>query len=216
LVAAEGLLFTGPMRVLRCGLDAALVELDGLEQVLGLRAALRRTEPDGIVELVPAARTLLIRYNRRQLTPERIESLLAELRAETAGPEPSREQVVPVRYDGADLDEVAELSGMSAREVVRRHLAADYTAAFCGFAPGFAYLTGLDPALRLPRRDTPRTRVPAGSVAIADEYSGVYPRSSPGGWRLIGRTDLAVWDLDRDPVTLISPGTRVRFEEIGQ
>ena len=202
------------MRLLRCGPDAVLVEVAGRDQVLGLRAALRRAEPDGVGELIPAARTLLIRYDGNRWNGERIESLLAELPAEYPEREESREQVVPVRYDGADIDEVAELSGLSAREVVQRHLATEYTVAFCGFVPGFAYLTGLDPALRLPRRETPRTQVPAGSVAIADEYTGVYPRSSPGGWRLIGRTDLPVWDLGRDPVTLLPPGTRVRFEEI--
>ena len=204
------------MRVLRCGLDAVLVELAGREQVLGLRAALRRARPDGVTELVPAARTLLIRYDRRRLTPTRIESLLADLPTEVTAEEAPRELIVPVRYDGADLAEVAGLSGLSCRDVVRGHLDAEYMVAFCGFAPGFAYLTGLDPALRLPRRDTPRTQVPAGSVAIADEYTGVYPRSSPGGWHLIGSSDLVVWDLTRDPVALLSPGTRVRFEEVGR
>jgi KipI family sensor histidine kinase inhibitor len=204
------------VRVLRCGLDAALVEVADLDQVLRLRTALRRAAPEGVHELVPAARTLLIRYDRRRLTLDRIESLLAELPDGTAEEESAREVVVPVRYDGADLAEVAELSGLSTRDVVRRHLSADYVVAFCGFAPGFAYLSGLDPSLRLPRRESPRTQVPAGSVAIADEYTGVYPRSSPGGWRLIGSTDLVVWDLERDPVTLLSPGTRVRFEETGR
>jgi KipI family sensor histidine kinase inhibitor len=204
------------VRVLRCGPDAVLVELAGREQVLELRAALRRAAPDGVGELVPAARTLLIRYDRHRLAAERIGSLLAELPLEVAEQDAPREQVVPVRYDGADIDEVAELSGLSAGEVVHRHLSGEYVVAFCGFAPGFGYLTGLDPALRLPRRESPRSHVPAGSVAIADEYTGVYPRSSPGGWRLIGRTDLPVWDLGREPVTLLSPGTRVRFEEIGK
>lgn len=202
------------MRVLECGPDAVLVEVAGLDEVLGLRAALRRAEPDGVGELVPAARTLLIRYDRRLLTPDRIEALLAELPTEVAADEQSGEVVVPVHYDGADLHDAARLAGLSVEEVVRRHLAAEYTVAFCGFAPGFAYLTGLDPALRLPRRDTPRTHVPAGAVAVADEYTAVYPRSSPGGWQLIGHTDLVVWDLDRDPVTLLPPGTRVRFDEV--
>lgn len=203
------------MRVLRCGLDAVLVEVADREQVLALRAALLRAEPDGVTELIPAARTLLIRYDRRRITPDGIDALLADRRNESPDERASGELIVPVNYDGADLAEVAELSGLSVRDVVRRHLEADYTVAFCGFAPGFAYLTGLDPELRLPRRESPRTQVPAGSVAIADEYTGVYPRSSPGGWRLIGHTELVVWDLNRDPVTLLPPGTRVRFEEVG-
>ncbi|MDQ2708270.1 MAG: allophanate hydrolase subunit 1 [Actinomycetota bacterium] len=203
------------MRVLRCGLDAVLVELAGLDQVLGLRAALRTTCPDGVAELVPAARTLLIRYDPRRLDLGRIRALLAELPAAEAIQECPGELVVPVRYDGADLAEVAALTGLTRREVTDRHLGSRFTVAFCGFAPGFAYLTGLDPALWVPRRTNPRTLVPAGSVAVADEYTGVYPRPSPGGWQLIGSTELAVWNLARDPVTLLPPGTTVRFEEVG-
>jgi len=116
-----------------------------------------------------------------------------------------------VHYDGADLEAVARLSGLSAAEVVARHCAPVYTVAFCGFAPGFAYLAGLDDALRLPRRAVPRTRVPAGSVAIADRYTAVYPHSSPGGWNLLGRTDAVVWDAEREPPAMLAPGGRVRF-----
>lgn len=201
------------MRVLCCGWDAALVEVSGRDEVLGLRAALRQARPDGVRELIPAARTLLIRYDPARLDHTRVEALVAELPPATADADEAGELVVPVRYDGADLDEVAELTGLSRREVVDRHRAGRYTAAFCGFAPGFAYLTGLDERLRVPRRSEPRTRVPSGSVAVADEYTAVYPGPSPGGWRLIGSTELTVWDLDRDPVTLLPPGTTVRFEE---
>jgi KipI family sensor histidine kinase inhibitor len=114
-------------------------------------------------------------------------------------------------YDGEDLPEVAATLGMSRNEVVSVHSAAQYVVAFCGFMPGFSYLTGLDARLILPRRDTPRTRVPAGSVAIAAEFSAVYPRESPGGWHLLGRTDAAMWVDDRDPPALLPPGTRVKF-----
>jgi 5-oxoprolinase (ATP-hydrolysing) subunit B len=93
---------------------------------------------------------------------------------------------VPVPYDGEDLDDVAQLTGMSPREVVARHCAGEHIVAFCGFSPGFAYITGLDPALRVPRRPSPRTKVPAGAIALADQFTGVYPRTSPGGWRIIG------------------------------
>jgi KipI family sensor histidine kinase inhibitor len=120
---------------------------------------------------------------------------------------------VPVSYDGEDLDDVASLAGISREEVARRHLAGEYVAAFCGFAPGFAYLDGLDPALRVARRDSPRTRVPAGSVAIADRFAAVYPRESPGGWQLLGRTSLSLWDVAADPPARLVPGTRVRFVE---
>jgi KipI family sensor histidine kinase inhibitor len=118
-----------------------------------------------------------------------------------------------VRYDGEDLPEVARMCGLTEREVAVRHLEATYLVAFCGFAPGFAYLTGGDPVLRVPRRADPRTRVPAGAVGLADEFTGVYPRPMPGGWQLIGRTDAVLWDLGREPPALLLPGTRVRFVE---
>ncbi len=117
-------------------------------------------------------------------------------------------------YDGADLDDVADLCGMSVEALVARHSASEFEVAFCGFAPGFAYLSGLDPALVVPRLATPRTSVPAGSVAIADRWSAVYPRESPGGWRLIGRTSATVWDLGRTPPALLSPGSHVRFAAV--
>jgi KipI family sensor histidine kinase inhibitor len=106
---------------------------------------------------------------------------------------------------------VADAGGFTVAEVVQRHQNGCYVAAFCGFAPGFAYLTGLDPALHLARRPSPRTRIPAGSVAIAGEYSAVYPTASPGGWHLLGRTTLDVWDVERARPNLLAPGTRVRF-----
>jgi KipI family sensor histidine kinase inhibitor len=201
------------MRLLRCGESALLVELDGIDAVLGLHAALRDDPVPGVVDLVPAARTLLVAYDRRRTSYDALGSVL---RARQHQPAPHAEGgVVPieVRYDGADLAEVARLTGLSEREVVARHTTADYVVAFCGFAPGFAYLAGGDPALRVPRRPSPRTRVPAGSVAVADEFTGVYPREMPGGWQLLGRTDAVLWDLDRDPPALLPPGTRVRFTE---
>jgi KipI family sensor histidine kinase inhibitor len=120
--------------------------------------------------------------------------------------------VIPVVYDGEDLDSVAELAGMSVDDVIARHTGRELVVGWLGFAPGFAYLTGLDPALHLPRLATPRTSVPAGSVAIAGPYSAIYPTASPGGWRLLGRTATRIWDVDADPPSLFRPGTRVRFE----
>ncbi len=122
---------------------------------------------------------------------------------------------MPVRYDGPDLARVAELTGLDEAEVVERHTAGDYRSGFCGFVPGFAYLTGLVESLYVPRRDDPRTKVPAGSVALADEFTAVYPRDSPGGWQLIGHTDITLWDSDRDPPALLAPGTPVRFVDAG-
>jgi KipI family sensor histidine kinase inhibitor len=193
------------------GTSAVLVELDSLEQVMGLNAELRDAPPTGTVDLVPAARTLLVVFDAAATTVERVVADVSRRRItsveERAGPLVE----VPVVYHGADLAEVAERSGLSEEEVVARHLRPEYTVAFCGFAPGFAYLAGGDPALRVPRRRSPRTAVPAGSVGLAGEFTGVYPRQMPGGWQLIGRTDAVLWDLDRDPPALLPPGTRVRF-----
>jgi KipI family sensor histidine kinase inhibitor len=118
---------------------------------------------------------------------------------------------LPVVYDGEDLAEVARVTGLSPAAVVQAHPAQVWTVGFCGFAPGFAYLRGEHDRLRVPRRDTPRTTVPAGSVGLADHWSGVYPRRGPGGWQIIGHTERRIWDLDREPPALPHPGTRVRF-----
>jgi KipI family sensor histidine kinase inhibitor len=116
-----------------------------------------------------------------------------------------------VRYDGDDLADVAVAAGLSVADVIALHSGAEYRVAFCGFMPGFSYLVGLHPRLQLPRRATPRTRVPAGSVAIADAFTGVYPRQSPGGWHLLGYTDLTMWDDRRTPAATLPPGAVVRF-----
>ncbi|KFZ76692.1 allophanate hydrolase [Amycolatopsis sp. MJM2582] len=199
------------MRVLPYGARAAMVDFDDPSEALGLHASLEQDPPDGVLELVPAARTLLIRFDPGRTHHDRLaEDVLHRSTVDTE-PREAAEIVVPVHYDGPDLADVAAASGMSAEAVVRRHEDGTYVSAFCGFAPGFAYLTGLDPALHLPRRTSPRTRVPAGSVAIAGEYTAVYPNASPGGWHLIGRTTLPVWDVERQPPNLLAPGTRIRF-----
>jgi 5-oxoprolinase (ATP-hydrolysing) subunit B len=201
------------VRLLPCGERAVLAELDDLDAVLGLHAALAEAPPSGVTELVPAARTVLVRFD-----PARTDArtLGEALRAAewTPGARADGEVVeIAVTYDGEDLEEVAGLAGLSAQEVVRRHRDGEYVAAFCGFAPGFAYLDGLDPALHVPRRDSPRERVPPGAVAVADRFTAVYPSASPGGWRLLGRSDARLWDVERDPPALLAPGTRVRFRE---
>jgi KipI family sensor histidine kinase inhibitor len=123
----------------------------------------------------------------------------------------SHEVEIVVRYDGPDLDEVAAHTGMTRTEVIDAHTGTPWRVAFGGFAPGFAYLVGGDPRLQVPRRERPRPSVPAGSVGLAGEFSGVYPRSSPGGWQLLGTTDAVLWDADREPPALLGPGTTVRF-----
>jgi KipI family sensor histidine kinase inhibitor len=200
-------------RVLPYGDSALLVELATLEEVLGMLRALERTRPPGVVDLVPAARTLAVVLDPHVLSPASarawIERTAPERRADVA------EEVVelPVRYDGEDLGEVARLLGMPSREVVRLHTGSLWRVAFGGFAPGFAYLVTDHDRLRVPRRATPRTAVPPGSVGLAGEFSGVYPRSSPGGWQLIGRTDARLWDAAARPPALLRPGVSVRFVE---
>ena len=203
------------MRALPVGDSALLVEVSSGDEAQALHAELLRRRAEGLLtvrEIVPAARTVLLDGLD---DPVRLAS---ELTASEVPAAPRREQAVvdiPVRYDGPDLADVAAHWGVDEREVARIHASTEFSVAFCGFAPGFGYLTGLPPLYDVPRRVTPRTAVPAGSVALAGPYTGVYPRSSPGGWQLIGRTDTVLWDHARVPAALLSPGTRVRFVPVG-
>ncbi|MEV0619202.1 allophanate hydrolase subunit 1 [Nonomuraea sp. NPDC050404] len=198
------------------GEHGLLVETGSLELSHRLDAALRARRPDGVVEIVPGPETVLVvapGLDRARLRVLLEEAVLRERDRAAAGTGEEQPVVtIPVVYDGADLDSVAELAGIPVDEVVSRHAGRELVVGWLGFAPGFAYLTGLDPVLELPRLDTPRTSVPAGSVAVAGPYSAVYPTASPGGWRLIGRTSTRVWDVAAEPPSLFRPGTRVRFE----
>ncbi len=195
------------MNCLAAGRQGLLVELRDPADVMRLYAELRRRRPAGIVDIVPAARTVLL---TGPCARELAEALPAWPLPEPVAMETSQLEI-PVVYDGADLAEVAEGCGLSVAQLVECHAQARYRVAFCGFMPGFGYLEGLPPALHRPRRDTPRTQVPAGSVAIAGRYAGVYPRASPGGWHLLGRTALELWNPQRQPPARLSPGTSVRF-----
>jgi KipI family sensor histidine kinase inhibitor len=200
------------MRILPAGDRALLVELDDLDEVLGYYAALSADAPADIVDIVPAARTVLV------TTSGDLATLSRTLYDVTPSPD-SRTTGdlidIPVVYDGADLGDVADLIGCTRDDVIGRHTADEWTVAFCGFAPGFGYLTSTGD-WNIPRRSSPRTKVPAGAVALAGEFSGVYPRESPGGWQLIGHTATKIFDLERDPAALFSPGRRVRFVDAGR
>jgi KipI family sensor histidine kinase inhibitor len=200
---------------------AVVVDLPDDVAVARLTAAISADPPRGVLDVVPGARSVLLRTVRggdlaglaravRTLAdpPGDAEALSRN------GSENAAEVVIDVRYDGDDLDEVARLTGLTRQQVVQVHTGAPWRVGFMGFAPGFGYLVGGDPRLVVPRREHPRREVPAGSVALAGEYSGVYPRESPGGWQLLGRTDAPLWDLDRDPPALLQPGLRVRFQEV--
>lgn len=201
------------MRILPCGEHALLIECDSAAQVAPVHAVLAGAALP-VSELVPAARTVLVRLaGSTELPAARglVAALLADPLPDPPAPAAERTLTVAVHYDGADLDRVADLTGLSPEAVIAAHTGGPWRVAFSGFAPGFAYLDGGDPRLAVPRLATPRTSVPAGSVALADGYSGIYPRSSPGGWQLIGRTGVALWDADREPPALLRPGWWVRF-----
>jgi KipI family sensor histidine kinase inhibitor len=199
------------MRILPMGIDAVIVEgppTTPAAWALGLR----RLGVAGLVDVVPAAETVLVRCADEAALRE----VLARL--DDVVPVPVSDATgtvtIDVVYDGEDLAEVAGITGLDADDVVRLHVGAQYRVAFCGFAPGFGYLTGLPTRLQVPRRASPRTRVPAGAVAIAASYAAVYPRPSPGGWNLIGTTDHVLFDVRRDPPAVLQPGTTVRFRRV--
>jgi len=208
-------------RLLTCGEHGVLVELDGLDEVAaldaGVRAAIDAKDSAfaDVLDVIPAARTLLLVVRvGTDIMPLRraVQALPARLPpAAVAGRDHPGSVDIVVRYDGPDLDEVAELTGLSRDEVVAAHTRTTWRVEFSGFAPGFAYLSGGDPRLQVPRHTEPRTSVPAGSVGLAGEFSAVYPRSSPGGWQLVGHTDAVMWDVDRQPPALLRPGMAVRF-----
>ncbi|RZF24227.1 5-oxoprolinase/urea amidolyase family protein [Paraburkholderia sp. UYCP14C] len=207
---------TKALRFLPAGADCILVEMENLHVTLSLLDGLRVNRLEGVLELVPAACTLLVRFD--PLVIDR-DALIDAIRATSLDSGTTIHGVsidIPVIYDGEDLEHVATLLGWSIDELVRRHTDAMYTVAFTGFAPGFAYLTCDDPALNVPRRESPRTRIPAGSVALGGSFSGIYPSDSPGGWQLLGRTPLKMWDISRPRPALAAPGDRIRFRDMSK
>ncbi|MEQ3550943.1 allophanate hydrolase subunit 1 [Pseudonocardia nematodicida] len=194
-----------------CGGRALLFEVTSATEVAAVVAAVRAAGLPEVTELVPAARTVLVEVSAgASLDRVREAAAAADPAAGTSGT--GELHTIGVVYDGEDLELVAATAGISADEVVALHSGAEYTVDFCGFAPGFGYLSGLPEPLRQPRLESSRPAVPAGSVGIADVYSCVYPRRSPGGWRLIGRTDTVLFDPAADRPALLTPGDRVRFE----
>jgi KipI family sensor histidine kinase inhibitor len=194
------------VRILPMGERSVLVELDDPGDVHRLRAAALAAGVGR--EVVPGWRTLLL------TTDGDPRDLAGEVeRLDTVSPPPAaaRHHEIPVRYDGEDLDDVAAASGLTSEEVVALHASAEYIVVLLGFSRGFPYLAGLSERLRLPRLATPRTKVPAGAVGIALDQCGIYPMAAPGGWRLLGRTDLLVFDETRDPPNLLGIGDTVRF-----
>ncbi|MET0840188.1 MAG: allophanate hydrolase subunit 1 [Marmoricola sp.] len=201
------------MRVRWFGDRALLLECGDPARVRAAYAeALRRRESGELscTDIVPAARTLLLDGLD---DPTGVSADVEDWPTVPGDSEEGDLVELVVTYDGPDLESVAERCGLEVDEVVRRHREAEYVVAFCGFAPGFAYLTGLPEELEVPRLEEPRSKVPPGSVGLAGTFTGIYPRSSPGGWQLIARTDERLWDVGREPPALLAPGTRVRFTD---
>ena len=196
------------MKIHRYGEHALLAELDDPHAVPALRATLAAL--DCVVDAVAGAHTVLAVYEPGH--ERAVRAALARGELATGRESSPRPVTIPVRYNGPDLAEVAGAVGLAAEEVVALHCSARYVVRFCGFAPGFAYLDGLDERLHVPRRGDPRTSVPAGAVGIAGTFTGVYPRSSPGGWQLLGHTEISLWDPTAPEPALLAPGTIVRFE----
>jgi KipI family sensor histidine kinase inhibitor len=202
------------MRARPAGDAALLVPAEGLAS--RLTAAIVAERIAGVRDVVPGAGTVLVTTEPGSLDLGELAARVLALPLPRAGPAAAARAEIPVVYDGPDLAEVARLTGLSAGEVAARHAAGDYTVGWLGFSPGFGYLTGLDPVLAtVPRLAEPRLRVPAGTVAIAAGLAAVYPSTSPGGWRLLGRTSAVLWDPQRDPPALLAPGMRVRFRAVG-
>ncbi|MVU79882.1 carboxyltransferase domain-containing protein [Nocardia sp. ET3-3] len=220
--------------------DRALLVIPPLQAMVAELVLALRARPDGVLDVLPAAETVLVTLTSpaaAERVRKQLRALLARLDARERvgagdrgrlGVRPDRAPdgppgadrsgeplVVPVRYDGADLAEVARVLGLTEAEVIAQHTDTVWRCAFVGFAPGFGYLESPDGRLSVPRRTQSRTAIPPGAVALAGGYSAVYPRSSPGGWQLIGTTDLSMWQVDRDPPALVRAGGRIRFVNVG-
>ena len=226
---------TTTTRIRRCGEAALLLECADLAEAVTLAEQVERSLPEA-VDVVAAARTVLVTARDAAALPglrRRLDALLRhETRESGGGPtdggggrEEGREIWIDVRYDGPDLPVIADLAGMSVEALVRRHSSITWRAAFGGFAPGFFYLVDArelaevrpgaapEPLPAVPRLGSPRTRVPAGSVGLADRFCAVYPGASPGGWQLIGTTDAPLWDTERPDPALLAPGVTVKFRD---
>lgn len=197
-----------------CGDRGLLAELTDNQAVHALAEAVRTARLDGVVDLVPALETLLVVIDPGRTTPAATAKALRRLDLPRVTGRVGRTVEIPVRYDGPDLGWVARHCELDETEVVRAHTATPWRVGFCGFAPGYAYLIGGDPRLRVPRRGEARVAVPAGSVAIAGPFSAVYPRRSPGGWQLIGSADVTMWDPAAEHPSLVQPGDQVVFRAV--
>lgn len=206
---------TVPDPILDYGDRALLLQFDSTAEVLAWTAAVRQAALPGVHDVVPASRTVLLKLEGTEaqgVTRQRLRKLqVVPEDIQTRPPGDSVDVTIDVVYDGPDLPVVAEHTGLSIAQIITAHTATPWRVGFGGATPGFAYLTGGDPQLAIPRRAETRDAVPAGSVALAGEFSGIYPREIPGWWQLIGRTDTVVWDITRPEPALLTPGMWVQF-----
>lgn len=205
------LTMTERLRFLPSGSDSFLVELGDLGITLTLLDALLAAKLEGVCEVIPGARTIMLRFDPFVTDRTKLTGQIAKLDLSVRSSRSGELFEIPVCYDGEDLRDVAAILGCTINELIERHTEATYTVAFTGFAPGFAYMTCDDPGFDVPRRKSPRVKIPAGSVALAGKFGGIYPSDSPGGWQLLGTTPLAMWDTTRERAALLAPGDRVRF-----
>ena len=197
-----------------CGGAAWLLDLGDNRLVHRWATAVHDADLPGVLEVVPGLTTLLVTLDPDITSVGALRTGLRELKPSPEKASDAAHHVIDVRYDGEDLGEVARITGLSVTEVVAAHTGTPWRVAFCGFVPGFSYLVDGDARLRVPRRDEARVRVPAGAVAIAGEFSSVYPRRSPGGWQLLGHTDAVLWDTDARPPAVLCPGAVVEFRDV--
>lgn len=206
------------MRIMAAGTSARLVEASDHVQMLafyrGLERVRRSSDGSGIVDLVPGARTVLVEFDPTRISPQQIDGLILETPLECAAGDRGELIEIAVTYDGPDLNAVCDTIGCDRDDFVTWHTADEWTVAFTGFAPGFGYLVRPDHATSVPRLAAPRTRVPAGSVAMAGSFTGLYPGESPGGWQIVGTTRHRLFDLGSTPPAALLPGRRVRFTEV--
>lgn len=203
-----------PVSMRACGENAWLLDFEDNSWVHRWAAAVRQADLPGVREVVPGLTTLLVTGDPETTSAATLRSALEGLRPDVDQSGHGERHVIDVRYDGQDLAEVSRLTGLTVAEVVTAHTGTPWQVAFCGFAPGFSYLVGGDARLHVPRRDEARVRVPAGAVAIAGQFSSVYPRVSPGGWQLLGQTDAVLWNSSADPPAVLRPGAVVQFRDV--
>ncbi|TLU33078.1 carboxyltransferase domain-containing protein, partial [Acinetobacter baumannii] len=203
------------MRFLSVNADCFLIELASLEETLALYNKLQNTQLNGIKDLVPAAKTILVFFNEIETNFKTLVASIQSLKIDSGFERSGQEVIVPICYNGEDLAQVAELQGLTVADVIRKHHQSVWNVAFIGFAPGFAYMSSPDkPFTDIPRLTVPRKKIPSGSLGLAGKYSGIYPKDSPGGWQLIGTTTEKMWDLERKNPALLLPGMTVHFEDV--